>query len=120
MDVVRLHPREVRDAVALPAVEADVRAILAHLALQVVRERLTALADWEGEALEEALRSLAEESGLKMRDLCALVRAAITGKTVGLPLFETMAILGRELCLRRIEKALRWQASCMVREGRSQ
>ena len=34
------------------------------------------------------------------------VRVAVTGKGVGFGLFETLAILGRERCLERIDRAL--------------
>ncbi len=56
--------------------------------------------------IEGAMRSLAEESGLKSGSLFGLVRVAVTGRTATPPLFETMAVLGRERCLRRLEAAI--------------
>jgi glutamyl-tRNA synthetase len=57
-------------------------------------------------AIEGAMRALAGESGLKSGSLFGLVRVAVTGRTATPPLFETMAVLGRERCLRRLESAL--------------
>ncbi|MBM4444481.1 MAG: glutamate--tRNA ligase [Chloroflexi bacterium] len=57
-------------------------------------------------AIEGVMRSLAEELGLKPGPLFGLVRVAVTGRTATPPLFETMAVLGRDRCLRRLESAL--------------
>ncbi len=56
--------------------------------------------------IEGMLRSLADQMGLKTGTLFGLVRVAVTGRTASPPLFETMAVLGRDRCLRRIEAAL--------------
>ncbi|MCH7812375.1 MAG: glutamate--tRNA ligase, partial [Chloroflexi bacterium] len=64
------------------------------------------LADWKHEPMEAALRTLAEARGVKAGDLFMLLRVATTGKPVSPPLFESMEILGRERCLRRIAAAL--------------
>lgn len=61
--------------------------------------------DWTHEALEAALRELASTLGVKAGDLFSLVRVAVTGKRVTPPLFESMAVLGRERCLTRLEGA---------------
>jgi glutamyl-tRNA synthetase len=75
-------------------------------ALRQAKERLEALLSWEHEALETALRALAEELQVKPGDLFMLLRVSVTGKPVSPPLFESMALLGRERCLRRIDAAL--------------
>ncbi len=75
-------------------------------ALQKAKARVEALAAWEHEALEAALRSLAEELALKAGDLFMLLRVAVTGRPISPPLFESMEVLGRERCLRRIDEAL--------------
>jgi glutamyl-tRNA synthetase len=56
--------------------------------------------------LEEKLRGLASELDLKAGDLFALLRVATTGRTATPPLFETMEVLGKTRCMRRIEAAL--------------
>ncbi|OFW48856.1 MAG: hypothetical protein A2146_08045 [Actinobacteria bacterium RBG_16_67_10] len=78
----------------------------AQEALRKAKDRVEALAAWEHEALEAAMRSLAEELGLKAGDLFMLLRVAVTGRPVSPPLFESMEVLGRERCLRRLDGAL--------------
>ncbi|GAI41888.1 unnamed protein product, partial [marine sediment metagenome] len=56
--------------------------------------------------LESVLRPLAVELGLKTGQLFGTLRVAVTGRTAAPPLFQTMAVLGKECCLRRIEAAL--------------
>ncbi len=75
-------------------------------ALRQAKARVEALPSWEHEALEAALRALAEELGVKAGDLFMLLRVAATGRPVSPPLFESMELLGRERCLRRIDAAL--------------
>jgi glutamyl-tRNA synthetase len=73
--------------------------------LQACLERLRDGKFDRGE-VEEALRSLADQIGLKTGTLFGLVRVAVTGRTASPPLFETMEVLGRDRCLRRIGAAL--------------
>jgi glutamyl-tRNA synthetase len=73
-------------------------------ALERARETLASLPTFEVEVLEPALRSLAAELGLKVGQLLGVVRVAISGKQVAPPLFETLAILGREKALARIDQ----------------
>ncbi|GAG26244.1 unnamed protein product, partial [marine sediment metagenome] len=87
--------------------------------LEAALQRLTDVAaDWDGagrdaeklaedaQSLEEVLRPLAAELGLKTGEFFGLLRVAVTGRTAAPPLFQTMAVLGRERCLRRVEAAL--------------
>jgi len=57
-------------------------------------------------AMEAALRSLSEEFAVKAGDLFGLLRIAVTGRTAAPPLFDTMAVVGRERCVRRIRSAI--------------
>ncbi|MEK7248549.1 MAG: glutamate--tRNA ligase family protein, partial [Chloroflexota bacterium] len=72
-------------------------------------EKVIAAADsasvWTHEALEGAIRPLADEIGVKAGDLFGVIRVAVTGKTATPPLFETMEILGRETTLARLKAA---------------
>ena len=68
--------------------------------------------DWSAPPLEEAYRALAQETGLKTGQLFGAIRVAVTGRTAAPPLFDTMAVLGRERTLRRLRAALR-----ALREG---
>ncbi|MFW6126312.1 MAG: glutamate--tRNA ligase [Chloroflexota bacterium] len=80
-------------------------------ALAVSRERLAACA-FDAGSLEAVLRPLAEELGLKTGILFGLLRVAVTGRTAAPPLFETMAVLGKGPCLKRIDVALAKLARC--------
>ncbi|MEU3047150.1 MULTISPECIES: glutamate--tRNA ligase [unclassified Streptomyces] len=74
--------------------------------LTTAREKLDA-ADWaSAESLKEAVLAAGEAHGLKLGKAQAPVRVAVTGRTVGLPLFESLEILGRERTLARIDAAL--------------
>jgi glutamyl-tRNA synthetase len=66
---------------------------------------LTKLEPWNAESLEALLRPLAVEMGLKTGQLFGALRTAVTGETATPPLFQTMAVLGQERCLKRIEAA---------------
>jgi glutamyl-tRNA synthetase len=75
-------------------------------ALEVVRERLEKLEPFDENSLEALLRPLATELELKTGQLFGMLRVTATGETAAPPLFQTMAVLGKERCLRRIEAAL--------------
>lgn len=74
--------------------------------LQITISRLEELPAWEAQSLENLLRPLAEELGLKTGVYFGLLRVAVTGRTAAPPLFQTMEVLGRERCLRRLQDAL--------------
>ncbi|MDG2113253.1 MAG: glutamate--tRNA ligase family protein [Actinomycetota bacterium] len=61
--------------------------------------------EWAAEPLHAALQSIGEARDLKLGKAQAPVRVALTGRTVGPPLFESMVALGRETVLGRIETA---------------
>ena len=61
--------------------------------------------DWQADALRERLESIGASYGLSLGKAQAPVRVAVTGRTVGLPLFESLVVLGRAETLRRIEAA---------------
>ncbi len=75
-------------------------------ALEVSYENLGQRQRFDEESLETLLRPLAEELGLKTGQLFGMLRVAVTGRTAAPPLFQTMAVLGKELCLTRIAAAL--------------
>lgn len=58
------------------------------------------------ETLEMALRSLAEQMGLKAGQLFGILRIAVTGQSVSPPLIESMVILGKEKVMERVRVAL--------------
>jgi glutamyl-tRNA synthetase len=77
----------------------------ARVALEGAVDRLEALDPWDHHGVEEALREMLEERGLSARKGLQPVRVAITGSTVSPPLFESIAVLGKEATLRRLRTA---------------
>jgi glutamyl-tRNA synthetase len=75
-------------------------------ALKGAQEKLTALAGFDKTTLETVLRALAEELGIKAGQLFNLLRVATTARDAAPPLFETMEVLGKATCLKRIGVAL--------------
>jgi glutamyl-tRNA synthetase len=73
--------------------------------LEALVERLGGERDFTPEALERAYRELAQALGLKLVDLAQLTRLAVTGTTASPPLFEVLALLGREETLARLRAA---------------
>jgi glutamyl-tRNA synthetase len=61
--------------------------------------------DFDAETLHERTFALAEELGANRRKFQAPIRVALTGRRVGPPLFESMALMGREEVLRRLRDA---------------
>lgn len=75
-------------------------------ALHTALQRLTLIDTWEATLLESTLRPLAEELGLGTGKFFGLLRVATTGRTAAPPLFQTMTILGKRRCFRRLRAAL--------------
>ncbi|MGZ4807063.1 MAG: hypothetical protein ACXV5U_11820, partial [Ilumatobacteraceae bacterium] len=55
-------------------------------------------------ALKESLESIGERHGLKKGKAQAPIRVAITGRTIGPPLFEALEVMGREEVVRRLTR----------------
>jgi glutamyl-tRNA synthetase len=66
---------------------------------------LDPLVEWTAAELEGALRGFAEAEGWPPNDLFMTVRVATTGRSATPPLFETLAVLGKETCRRRLRRA---------------
>jgi glutamyl-tRNA synthetase len=62
--------------------------------------------DWGADALHASLLAIGEANGLKLGKAQAPIRVAVTGRTVGPPLFESLEVLGRDEALRRMRVAL--------------
>jgi glutamyl-tRNA synthetase len=75
-------------------------------ALKAAEEKLSSLESFSPDLLETTLRHLAEELGIKAGQLFNPLRVATTARDAAPPLFETMAVLGKERCLKRIKAAL--------------
>jgi glutamyl-tRNA synthetase len=77
----------------------------AALVLDAAIAGYEALEDWTAEAIRAASESAAESAGLKMNKAQAPIRVAATGRQVGPPLFESLAVLGRIPTLERLRAA---------------
>jgi glutamyl-tRNA synthetase len=75
-------------------------------ALKGAQEKLFSLEIFSPESLEDTLRHLADDLGIKTGQLFNPLRVATTAREAAPPLFETMAVLGKEKCLKRIKAAL--------------
>ncbi len=86
-----------------------------------LRAAHAALAGMEGFApddQEQVLRALAEEMGLKAGQLFGSLREAVTAQKVSPPLFDTMAVIGKETSLARIERAAALLDSTSQQQGK--
>jgi glutamyl-tRNA synthetase len=99
------------------SVEIDAKAAAKHLnadglrVLHAVRERLRVLANWEAPAIHAALEAMAQELGAGLGKVAQPVRVAVTGTPVSPPIDATLALLGRERSLARLDAALGGSAS---------
>ncbi|HET9397243.1 MAG TPA: glutamate--tRNA ligase [Sphingomicrobium sp.] len=71
-----------------------------HLAL--AHAALAAVPKWEHDALDAAVREVAETNGLKLGKLAQPLRAALTGKTTSPGIFDVLVLLGKDESLARI------------------
>jgi glutamyl-tRNA synthetase len=80
----------------------------ASLALAVLNRarQVLATAGFQRDALEAALRPEAEALGLKPGSMFQPIRVATCGRKAAPPLFETLEVLGRDVCLKRIDQAI--------------
>jgi glutamyl-tRNA synthetase len=68
--------------------------------------KLESVEKWNHAEVEAPLRALVEESGWKVGELFMTLRVAVTGRSATPPLFETMEVLGKDVCLKRIQFAI--------------
>lgn len=70
--------------------------------LKALGQKLEALTDWEHDALDDCVRTYAEEAGLKLGKLAQPLRAALTGTTTSPGIFDVLEVLGKDEVLLRI------------------
>jgi len=73
--------------------------------LTAVIGAFTTLASWDHETLKTTVETIGAERNLKLGKAQAPVRVAVTGRTIGPPLFEALEILGRDEVLARLTSA---------------
>lgn len=106
--VKELAPYDPAELIPPKKGESTGDAALARRVLEKAEEVLTttlAHAAFDHGAIEHALRAAAAELGVKAGPMFQPIRVAVCGRKNAPPLFETMAVLGRELCLERIRQA---------------
>ena len=97
------------DRAALDASDFDALRLSADDCLRVldhVSRRLDEQDAWDPDSVRTAIRSLADAMDISMRDLVAPLFLAVAGRTVALPLFDSMAYLGRDMVRSRLASAL--------------
>ncbi|HEX5270942.1 MAG TPA: glutamate--tRNA ligase family protein, partial [Gemmataceae bacterium] len=80
---------------------ADAAALLRKL-----RDRLAAAPAFDPRSLEALMNDFLQAEKIQLRQVQQALRVALTGKGVGFGLYETLAILGKDSSLRRIDQAL--------------
>jgi glutamyl-tRNA synthetase len=85
---------------------ADMTANQSARAARRAYQLLQPLAEISLESAEPLLRLLADELGIKAGQLFGILRVAVTGQPVSPPLFESMAIIGKEKVMRRLQHAI--------------
>jgi len=63
---------------------------------------LLAVSDWTPESIEAVVRGYAERAGLKLGAVAQPLRAALTGRTTSPPIFDVLAVLGKDESLARL------------------
>ena len=96
--------------------EYDARAVSKHLKdsavdiLACLRDHLQSLEPWTAEAIHERLDNVAGEFDVGLGKVAQPIRIAVAGVAVSPPIDETLAILGREKTVERVERLLAYLA----------
>ncbi len=83
-------------------------------ALEELRNRLSQLGEWRTELLHATIAQCAEDYQLKLGKLAQPIRVAVCGKTASPPIDVTLALLGQERTLARLDRAIRY-----IRSGKA-
>jgi glutamyl-tRNA synthetase len=105
-------PASYEDKAARKHLAADSKPVL-----EQVRAVLAALAEWTAPAIHAAIQVLAEGGGVGLGKIAQPVRVAVSGSGVSPPIDQTLAILGREQTLARIDAAISYAGGAGVSAG---
>ncbi len=122
LDLLRVRARTIDDIVRqagpyfLPHIAYDPEAVAKNWKnraeaadlLDAVFAVLVSVPEWNAEALEPALRSLADSRGIAAGKVFQPLRVALTGLTVSPGIFEVLTAMGRDRSLNRISDATAW------------
>ena len=78
-----------------------------ELRLAKLRDALTPLTSFDADSLQNCLKRVAAELGVKAGAVVHPARLACTGKTIGPSLYHLLEVLGKERVLTRLERAIR-------------
>ena len=78
-----------------------------QLQLNIIIDSLGHITEWDATNLEVWARSFSEENNIKLGKIAQPIRAAITGSTQSPPIFEVMAIFGKEEVIYRLKQAIK-------------
>ncbi len=76
-----------------------------RVAIQAAIDALRPMSLFDAETIEQVLRPLTEQLQLRTRELFGAIRIAVTGRTAAPPLFDTLAVLGKDRVLARLDHA---------------
>lgn len=87
---------------------AFIKAMAAANSVEILTDTVAAFetAEWQHDVLHDTVLAIGEGYGLKLGKTQAPIRVAITGRTVGPPLFEAIILLGRDESIRRLRSAI--------------
>jgi len=77
---------------------AEARSLLGEIS-----DELRQVEPWTVEATEQAVRAFAERRGIKLGGVAQPLRAALTGRTTSPPIFDVLAVLGKNESLSRLQ-----------------
>lgn len=83
-------------------------------AFEAVLEAWDGIMKWEHDVIDQRMRTLCETIGWKPKELFMPIRVAVSGKTATPGLFESMQVLGKEACRRRLKDAIAALAAAPV------
>jgi glutamyl-tRNA synthetase len=115
IDLVKSRARKLADIVPqlrpfiCDSIDRDPTAVAKHLSapdlgphMAAWRDRLSAVSPFDPATIESALRSVAEERGIKAGVLIHATRVAVTGQAVSPGIFEVLALVGRDRVVERL------------------
>jgi len=93
------------DPVALIKGFEETPARVAEL-LQIAQWEIERAQGWDADGIKAMFLRISEKEDLKFKNFLGIFFLALSGSAVSLPLFDAMALMGRDLCLRRVQYAL--------------
>ncbi len=96
------EPESYEEKAARKSLTTESRALL-----QQARAALAGLADWRAETIHALIEAIAEQAGVGLGKVAQPVRIAVSGAGISPPIDRTLAILGRDSTLIRLDRAIR-------------